>query len=204
MWWSQPMSAPSPHPLPPHPSLRLHHSSWWGTEAPPYPHEREDEEEDDAEGWGPKPELSVRWQKLSNTTIAISHSPSLSDYTDHYTAAVCVGVCLCGEGGFWRGLCWWWRRGIWLWFYTFTQSSRLLSLCLHNRRLSEQEDNVRHPDSYSQLVLDESGGQVCSRSGLEQRLSNLLQNKYLLFSLFHHFTSIHFNFGISSQLEVSL
>lgn len=132
------MSATSPHPLPPHPSLRLHHSSWWGTEAPPYPREREDEEEDDAEGWGPKPELSVRWQKLSNTTIAISHSPSLSDYTDHYTAAaVCVGVCLCGEGGFWRGLCWRWRRrGTWLWFYTFSQSSRLLSLCLHNRRRS--------------------------------------------------------------------
>lgn len=93
-----------PHPLPPHPSQRLHQSSWWGTEAPPYPREREDEEEDDAEGWGPKPELFVRWQKLSNTTIAISHSRSLSDYTDHYTAAVvCVGVCLCGEGGFFMG-----------------------------------------------------------------------------------------------------
>lgn len=90
-----------PHRLPPHPFLRLNQSLWWGTAAPPYPRERADEEEDDAEGWGPKPELFVRWQKLSNTTIAISHSPSLSDYTDHYTAAaVCVGVCLCGEGFF--------------------------------------------------------------------------------------------------------
>lgn len=83
-----------------HPSFRHHQSSWWGAEAPPYPREREDEEEDDAEGWGPKPELFVRWQKLSNTTIAITHSPSLSDYTDHYTAVVvCVGVCLRGVGG---------------------------------------------------------------------------------------------------------
>lgn len=38
---------------------------------------------DDAEGRGPKPKLFVRWQKLSNTTIAISHCPSLLDYTDH-------------------------------------------------------------------------------------------------------------------------
>lgn len=84
---------------PPFSSLRLHQSSWWCTEATVYPREREDEEEDDAEGWGPKPELFVRWQKLSNTTIAISHSPSLSDYTDHYTAVVlCVGVCLRAVG----------------------------------------------------------------------------------------------------------
>lgn len=88
-----------PHPLLPQPFLRLHQSSWWGAEAPPYPREREDEEEDDAEGWGPKPQLFVRWQKLSSTTIAISHSPGLSDYTDHYTAAVVrVGVCLRGSG----------------------------------------------------------------------------------------------------------
>lgn len=43
---------------------------------------RESEEEDDAEGWGLKPHLFVGWQKLANTTIAISHSRSLSDYTD--------------------------------------------------------------------------------------------------------------------------
>lgn len=81
------------HPSLPHLSLGLHQSSWGGTEAPSYPRENEDEEEDDAEGWGPKPGLFVRWQKLSKTTIAITHSPSLSDYTDHReTALVCVGV----------------------------------------------------------------------------------------------------------------
>lgn len=43
-------------------------------------------------------------KSFPDATIAISHSPSLSDYTDHYAdAAVCVGVCLCGgrEGGGW-------------------------------------------------------------------------------------------------------
>lgn len=37
-------------------------------------------------------------KSFPNATIAISHSPSLSDYTDHYAnAAVCVGVYV--EGG---------------------------------------------------------------------------------------------------------
>lgn len=64
--------------------LRLHPSSWWGAEPPPHipVRERESEEEDDVEGWGLKPHLFVGWQKLANTTIAISHSRSLSDYTD--------------------------------------------------------------------------------------------------------------------------
>lgn len=117
--------SPPPHPLPPHPSLRLHQSSWWGAEAPPYPREREDEEEDDSEGWGPKPELFVRWQKLSNTTIAISHSPSLSDYTDHYTAAVvCVGVCLSGVGGVFLEV--WWGVGYCRERWTWLQPALLL------------------------------------------------------------------------------
>lgn len=35
-------------------------------------------------------------KSFPNATIAISHSPSLSDYAD---AAVCVGVYIGGEGG---------------------------------------------------------------------------------------------------------
>lgn len=39
-------------------------------------------------------------KSFPNATIAISHSPSLSDYTDHCAdAAVCVGVCVGGGTG---------------------------------------------------------------------------------------------------------
>lgn len=49
-------------------------------------------------------------KSFADATIAISHSPSLSDYTDHRAdAAVCVGVCLCERG--WSGVRWGWGWG---------------------------------------------------------------------------------------------
>lgn len=54
-------------------------------------------------------------KSFPNTTIAISHSPSLSDYADHYTAAVvCVGVCLRGVRGY-GGVVGGWYCRTWTW-----------------------------------------------------------------------------------------
>lgn len=95
LWASGHPRSLSPQPTPETPSVIM--MGCWGPAISPW--ERKDEEEDDAEGWGPKPQFFVRWQKLANPTIVISHSRSLSDYTDHYTALVeCVGVCFKGGG----------------------------------------------------------------------------------------------------------
>lgn len=178
MWWRWPMSIPSPpssssSPIPETPSVIM--MGHWGPSISPW--ER---------GWGRGwcRGMRAKARALCQVTKAFQHNNSYQSlpepvglYGSLYGSS---GMCRClfmWRGFFLEGWWWWWRwrrRGTWLWLalllHTFTQSSRLLSLCLHNRHLLEQQGKARPQDSdYSWLWI-----RVCSGSGLERKGSHLL------------------------------